>query len=97
MRVARARPSYAHRVKPPQREVRPLDLPMTPFAVGGLALWLAALLVVLPFQDTLEADGRGRWIWICLSGVAIGVPGVVHMMRHDRHRRRRRAGSGGEE
>jgi hypothetical protein len=88
-------PSYPDRVKTREsrelREVKPLDLPMTPFAVGGLALWLVAALILLPMRDTLAAQGRENWFWICVAGFAVGLPGLAQMIRHDRRRRRRAA------
>jgi hypothetical protein len=65
---------------------RPLDLPMVPFWFGGMAVWLVALLVVLPFRDTHE-----DWFWICVAGFLWGFPALPVMIRHDANRRRRRA------
>jgi hypothetical protein len=65
--------------------VRPLDPPMVPFALGGMAVWLVALLVVLPFRDTHES-----WFWICVAGFLWGIPGLLTMIRYDARRRRRR-------
>ncbi len=65
--------------------VEPLDPPMVPFAVGGLAAFaLAALVVWL-------ADGPDRWLQISVAGFLVGVPGLITMLIHDRNRRRRRA------
>jgi hypothetical protein len=58
---------------------------MVPFAVGGLAAFaLAALIVWL-------ADGPDRWLQICVAGFLAGIPGLITMIVHDRHRKRRRA------
>jgi hypothetical protein len=72
-----------------------LDPPMVPFAVVGMALWAVAGLVLLPFRHTLAAHGHGSWLWICLCGFLWGFPGLVTMLRHDRHRRERRAAETG--
>ncbi|HET6482134.1 MAG TPA: DUF2530 domain-containing protein [Actinoplanes sp.] len=57
---------------------------MVPFAVGGLALFaIAALIVWL-------ADGPDRWLQICVAGFLVGLPGLITMIVHDRHRKRRR-------
>lgn len=62
----------------------PLDPPMVPFAVGGIALWLVAGLVLL-------FTGPRAWVWICLAGALWGIPGLLVMLRHDANRRVRRA------
>lgn len=67
---------------------------MVPFVIAGMAIWAVVGLTLLPFQDHLEASGRGSWIWICLAGFLWGLPGLATMLRHDAHRRRRRAAQG---
>jgi hypothetical protein len=80
------RPDRPDRPAPPQ----PLDPPMVPFAVGGIAVWALAALVLLPFQHRLAGAGHGTWLWICVAGVLWGLPGLAVMLRHDANRRRRR-------
>jgi hypothetical protein len=63
----------------------PLDPPMVPFALGGIAAFVVAGLVLL------LAGAPDRWLWTCLAGALIGIPGLITMLRHDAHRRRRRA------
>jgi hypothetical protein len=65
--------------------VEPLDPPMVPFAVGGLAAFAVAGVVVL------LAGGPRDWLWICVAGFLCGIPGLITMIRHDANRRRRRA------
>lgn len=65
--------------------IEPLDPPMVPFAVGGLAAFFIAGVVVL------VAGGPRSWWWICVAGFLCGIPGLITMLRHDAHRRRRRA------
>jgi hypothetical protein len=65
---------------------KPLDPPMVPFAVAGLALWAVAAVVLLPFRDQ-----HGSWFEICVAGFLWGLPGLATMLVHDRNRRRRRA------
>ncbi|WP_433224315.1 DUF2530 domain-containing protein [Dactylosporangium sp. CS-047395] len=64
---------------------------MVPFAVVGIALWIIALLVMLPFRDDLAAHGHGNWFGIAVAGAIWGIPGLTAMVVHDRNRRRRRA------
>ena len=58
---------------------------MVPFAVGGLAAFALATLVVW------IADGPDRWLEICIAGFLVGIPGLITMIIHDRNRHRRRA------
>jgi hypothetical protein len=80
---------------PEQQQPRPEppDPPMLPFAIAGIVIWAAVGLVLLIFfRDWLIDRGHQNWLWTCLAGALIGLPGVAVMIRHDAHRRRRRAG-----
>jgi len=77
-------------VTQPKPRVEPLDPPMVPFAVGGLAAFLVAGLIVW------LANGPDNWLEICLAGFLVGIPGLITMVVHDRGRRRRRALTHGE-
>ena len=68
-------------------EVRPLEVPMVPFAVIGIAVWAVLGLVLLAFHGWVSAHGHNRWLWTCLAGVLWGLPGLYVMYRHDRRRR----------
>jgi hypothetical protein len=83
--------------RPPQRQLRPLDPPTVPFAIGGMVLWAIIGLVLLLFRDTLSAHGHTDWLWICLAGFLLGFPGWFVMIRHDRHRAARRAAGSDQE
>lgn len=65
--------------------IEPLDPPMVPFALAGMAAFVVAGVIVL------IAGGPVQWRWICFAGVLTGIPGLLTMLRHDRNRRRRRA------
>jgi hypothetical protein len=58
---------------------------MVPFAVGGMAAFAVAALVVW------LTGGPDRWLDTCLAGFLVGIPGLLTMIVHDRNRRRRRA------
>jgi Protein of unknown function (DUF2530) len=72
------------------RQLAALDLPMVPFAVGGLIVWLIVGAILAPFHTSLAAHGRGEWLRICVAGFLVGLPGLALMLVHDRNRRRRR-------
>jgi uncharacterized membrane protein len=72
--------------------LKPLDPPTVPFAIGGMVIWaVIGLVLLLGFRDTLSAHGHTDWLWICLAGFVAGIPGLLIMITHDRHRRERRA------
>ena len=68
----------------PKPRIEPLDPPMVPFAVGGMAAFAVAGLIVL------LAHGPSDWWWTCVAGFLVGIPGLLTMLRHDANRRRRR-------
>lgn len=82
------RASSQEREQPPP--LRPLDPPMVPFALGGMALWALAGVVLLLVRDRLADHGHTNWLWICLAGFLWGLPGLAVMLRHDANRRARR-------
>jgi hypothetical protein len=73
------------RVSQPKPRVEPLDPPMVPFALAGLAGFVVAGVIVW------LANGPDRWLDICLAGFLSGIPGLITMLVHDRNRRRRRS------
>jgi drug/metabolite transporter (DMT)-like permease len=73
--------------KPP-----PLDPPMVPFSLAGLGVFAVAGLALLPFRGWLSTHGDTDWLWVCLAGFLVGLPGLAVMIRHDVRRRRRRSG-----
>jgi hypothetical protein len=64
-------------------QLKPLDPPMVPYAMGGIIAFVIAGLVVW------IADGPQRWVQICVAGVLWGFVGLAAMIRHDRNRRAR--------
>ena len=68
----------------PKPRVEPLDPPMVPFAVAGMAAFAIAFVIVW------LANGPDDWLEICVAGFLVGIPGLITMIVHDRHRKRRR-------
>jgi hypothetical protein len=58
---------------------------MVPFALIGMGVWAVVGVVML------IADAPDSWLWTCLAGFLLGIPGLLTMLRHDANRRRRRA------
>jgi uncharacterized protein DUF2530 len=65
---------------------------MVPFVLTGMAVWLVLAILCLIFKDTLDAQGRGQWLSICVAGFVVAIPGLGLMIIHDRNRARRRRG-----
>ncbi|GAA0438068.1 hypothetical protein Aca07nite_46930 [Actinoplanes capillaceus] len=63
----------------------PLDPPMVPFALAGVAAFAVATLI------TWFTDAPDLWFQTSLAGLLWGIPGTLTMVVHDRNRRRRRA------
>jgi hypothetical protein len=47
----------------------------------GTALFAVASVVLLPMHASLERSGHGRWPWIALSGVVLGLLGLFYCRR----------------
>jgi len=44
----------------------------------GIVLWLVALAVLLAFIGPLTADGNQWWLWTCVTGIALGLIGILY-------------------
>lgn len=62
-------------------DVAPLDLDGVRTVGVGATLWLLAFVALLPFYESLEADGRLWWLWTCLSGFGLGLIGLEYCRR----------------
>ena len=51
-----------------------------PVTVGTVA-WAVALLVATLMRDRLRADGDGWWVWVCVTGLVLGLLGSVWVRR----------------
>ncbi|MBN1174238.1 MAG: DUF2530 domain-containing protein [Micromonosporaceae bacterium] len=60
---------------------------MVPFALAGLAIWAVAGLIALAVRPWLDEHDHESWLWICLAGFLLGLPGLATMVRHDARRR----------
>ncbi|MGH3447017.1 MAG: DUF2530 domain-containing protein [Nocardioidaceae bacterium] len=64
--------------------VPPLDITGVRTVVVGTVVWLVGFLALLPFYGTLEAHGRGWWMWTCLAGFGLGLLGLEYCRRRRR-------------
>jgi hypothetical protein len=70
---------YAGRV--PRPAPPPLPYTGVTTVTAGTGVWLAALVVLLPFAAELEEAGRLWWIPTCLAGTLLGMVGIWYCRR----------------
>ena len=61
----------------------------------GTVAWLVALVASLVFRARLEAAGLGWLLWAAVTGLALGVVGLVVVQLIRRRAARQEAGSAG--
>ncbi len=66
--------------------VSPLDLDGVRTMLAGTVLWGLALVMLLPFTQTLKADGNLWWLYTCGAGFGLGVLGWDVCRRRQRKR-----------
>jgi hypothetical protein len=62
-------------------EVEPLDVDGVRTIATGTAAWVVAFVVLLVFHGWLGRHGLTWWLWTCLTGVALGLVGLVYCRR----------------
>lgn len=65
----------------------PLDTDVARLVLIGMALWVVAFFVLLPFRSRLDAAGNGFWLWTCVAGFCLGIFGYLLSARAQRARR----------
>jgi hypothetical protein len=66
--------------------VEPLDVDGVRTVQVGTGLFLLAFLGLLPFYGRLEEEGHTWLLWMCLTGVGLGLLGVEYCRRRRRFR-----------
>jgi hypothetical protein len=61
--------------------VEPLDVDGVRTVAVGAALWVVALLALLPFAGRLADTGRAWWLFTCLAGAGLGLVGLEYCRR----------------
>lgn len=61
--------------------VEPVDVDGVRAVAVGAALWLVALVALLPFTSRLADTGRAWWLFTCLAGVGLGLVGLEYCRR----------------
>lgn len=62
-------------------KVQPLDVTGVRTVAVGTAMWLVALVALLPFHSSLDDQGRNWWLWTCLAGFGLGLLGLEYCRR----------------
>jgi hypothetical protein len=71
--------------------VEPLDVDGVRTVQVGTGLFLLAFVGLLPFYGRLEQQGQTWWLWMCLTGVGLGLLGGEYCRRRRNFRTRRDA------
>ncbi|GAA4118666.1 hypothetical protein GCM10022215_20450 [Nocardioides fonticola] len=66
--------------------VEPLDVDGVRSVQVGTIAFFVAFLALLPFYGRLQDDGRGWWLWTCLTGTGLGLLGLEYCKRRRRAR-----------
>lgn len=61
----------------------------------GTVLYAVAAVVLLALNTPLTHAGHGRWPWVAVSGVGLGLFGLYYLKRRDRAIARDAAAAGG--
>ncbi|TIC88536.1 DUF2530 domain-containing protein [Nocardioides sp. GY 10113] len=61
--------------------VEPLDVDGVRTVQVGTALFGLAFVALLPFYASLQASGRTWLLWMCLTGVGLGLIGLGYCRR----------------
>ena len=68
----------------PLRELKPMEVDLGRIVLIGTVLYAIVAVILLPMQSSLTHDGHGRWPWIAVSGVGLGLLGLGYLKRRDR-------------
>jgi hypothetical protein len=64
-----------------QPSVEPMETNDVLIVGIGTALFAVAAVILLPMHTSLERSGHGRWPWIAVAGVVLGLLGLVYCRR----------------
>jgi Kef-type K+ transport system membrane component KefB len=66
------------------RELKPMEVDLARIVLVGTVLFAIAAVVLLAMHTSLTNSGHGRWPWIAVSGVGLGLFGFYYIVRRDR-------------
>lgn len=62
-------------------QIAPLDVDGVGAITYGTVAWAVAVVLCLVFRTQLSDAGRGWWLWVCVTGVVLGLAGMVFVRR----------------
>jgi hypothetical protein len=71
-------PRHEPQQEPASAALKPLDVNGVVAVVAGTVAWLVALIVLL------IVDRHSEWVWICVTGAALGLVGIPTQARYQR-------------
>ena len=80
-------PPTQHRAALTQAPVKALDPDGLSVICGGTVCFAAAAAVCWAFRDALAASGHLWWLWVAVTGAAMGVVGLALTLALGRRRR----------
>jgi hypothetical protein len=66
------------------RELKPMEVDLARIVLIGVVLYAVAAVVLLSLHTSLTNAGHGRWPWVAVSGVGLGLLGLYYIKRRDR-------------
>ncbi|QQY14131.1 DUF2530 domain-containing protein [Cutibacterium avidum] len=68
-----------------QANVAPVDENGVTVGIVGTIAFAVASIVCWIMLDRLTVNGYRDWLWICLTGTALGIVGTAYCWRRSRH------------
>jgi hypothetical protein len=65
----------------PAEALAPLDVDGVGAITYGTIAWTVALVACLLAREPLASAGRTWWIWVCVAGALLGIPGLWYVRR----------------
>jgi Protein of unknown function (DUF2530) len=62
-------------------ELAPLDVDGVGAVAAGTVAWAVLTVIALLTRDRLAADGRSWWLWVAVTGTALGLLGLPYLLR----------------
>lgn len=66
------------------RNMAPLDVDGVKTFKIGTAAFALALILCLVFRSKLAEYGHEWWIWTCVTGIVIGILGIIYTSRRSK-------------
>lgn len=61
--------------------LEPLSVTGITTVTFGTAIWAVLTVIAIITRESLEAHGRGDWVWIAATGTGLGLLGIRYTKR----------------